>query len=81
MERIQKEAEQCHKLLAENFQNYMLTCEDPDGPGVKEKIAQANAQWRVFCRRKNLRPEAFELIQTFCYGLVKEYTEAKQQPA
>jgi 5'(3')-deoxyribonucleotidase len=81
MQRIETEARRVHEQLAGRFMEYLVTCDNPHSPEVLEKASQISAQWKVFCRRKNLVPAVFNALENYCDGLIKEYQEIKAEKA
>jgi hypothetical protein len=81
IERINKEVGQTYDSFTERFAMFMVTCENPDGPEVAHKIKQLDAQWRLYCDRKNLKKEGYVIVKNFCEKAVaqyKAYKEAKE---
>jgi hypothetical protein len=77
LQRINQEASKLHTHLVDKFTEFIVTCEDPEGGEVYEKMKSLSAQWKLFCKRKNLRPEAFNVIEDYCKSTIKEYNEIR----
>lgn len=77
MEKINDQVNETHNFLAEKFLNYIITCDDPESDLVQEKAKQVSLQWRLFCKTKNLKPEAFPLMDEFCNSVIDEYKQLK----
>jgi hypothetical protein len=79
-ERINKEAAEVIKRLQDKFSDFFTTCENPEGEETTKKIAEISAQWRTHCKRRNLVPAAYPVIDTYMEGQVKQYYELKENP-
>jgi hypothetical protein len=76
-ERYSDEAKQTLENLAEKFLKFFTDSDNPESPEVEERRKQMNAQWRTYCKKMNLVPEAFETFETYSKGVIKEYHEQK----
>lgn len=77
LERINKEASKLHSHLVGKFTEFIVTCDDPEGGEVYEKMKSVSAQWKLFCKKNNLRPEALNVIEDYCKSTIKEYNEIR----
>src|SRR5690348_3513275 len=71
-ERIAKEANQVLNQLKDRFSSYFFTCENPDSEETQARIKTISAQWKGFCRRKNLLPKFFTIVDEFCNEILEE---------
>jgi hypothetical protein len=78
-ERINKEASEIIKRLQDKFSDFFITCENPEGEEVVNKMAEINAQWRTHCRRRNLVATAYPLLDDFMHVQVQEYYNNKNR--
>lgn len=78
-ERTSKDANETLNILKDRFCDYFFTCADPDNEETQTRIKTVSAQWRGFCRRKNLLAKFFPIMDDFCNEVVKEYRENKEK--
>jgi uncharacterized protein (DUF849 family) len=76
-ERINQEAADVMKTLKDRFTDFFVTCENPEGEEVQEKIKQISAQWRTHCKRRNLIPAAYPVMDEYMDSVLKEYVDQK----
>lgn len=79
IERIEREAKEVHSTLANKFNDFFFTHDNPEGTEVLDKVAQLDTQWRLFCRRKQLNKEALPAMHDYCHALLNEYKEVKTE--
>lgn len=73
MERANKEVMQKYDAFAERFLEYFTNHEDPGSDEVLQQAKKMDAQWRVYCKGKNLKIEAYTLIKDFCGKVIEDY--------
>lgn len=76
-QQLSDEVNRYHAALANKFFAFMCDTDDPEGPEVNVKRITLCAQWKMFCKRKGLLAIAYPLLDQYCEGLIKEYTDAK----
>jgi hypothetical protein len=79
-ERINNEAQEIIQTLQSRFSDFFLTCENPEGPEVVEKMKVISAQWRAHCKRRNLIPAAYPVLDQYMEDQVKQYYALKENP-
>ena len=72
-ERITEEAKQTYERITENFLQFFIMCAEPEGNEVAERSVQVSRQWRLFCDRKGLKPEAYTIVDDFVRGVIDQY--------
>jgi isochorismate hydrolase len=78
-ERINLEAQNVIHTLQEQFLNFFIECQDTEGEAVNNKIREIDAKWRLYCKRKNLIPAAYTVMDKYMEQSIKEYYENKEQ--
>jgi len=76
-EAINSEVQQKLKAFHDKFLDFFTNCDDPEGHEVVEKMKQLDAQWRVYCKNKELIPAAYPVINVYMAGVVQEYFDTK----
>lgn len=80
-EKVNAEAIEILKTMEDRFLSFFATVENPEGEEVPEKVKQISAQWRTYCKRRNLKPEAYTVLDDYMNSTIKEYHKAKGTPA
>lgn len=75
IERKEQEAKNTHELLCQSFLDFFIEHEQPESEEVVNKWKSISAKWKVYCTAKNLNKPAYNLIDTFCQGLINKYKE------
>jgi hypothetical protein len=78
-ERTNLEAQSVIKTLQDQFLNFFIECQDTEGEAVNNKIREIDAKWRLYCKRKNLIPAAYTVMDKYMEQSIKEYYENKEQ--
>jgi hypothetical protein len=78
-ERVNMEAQTIIQTLQEQFLNFFMECQDTEGETVNNKIREIDAKWRLYCKRKNLIPAAYTVMDKYMEDSIKEYYENKEQ--
>jgi len=76
-ERLNQEISSVFEQLTGKFVSFFLDCENPDGEQVEERMKQMDAQWRVYCKRKNVLPKGYTLFREWCEQYLKDYKAEK----
>jgi len=76
-DRIELEAKQTFDLLSERYLNFFITSDDPEGNETVQKLHQISAQWKTYCTKKQLIPEAKTMIENFAASVLKDYQDSK----
>lgn len=76
-DQVSQEATRVSELLGNKFFDFFIHCDDPDSEEVQNKINQLHGQWMLFCKKKNLTPENYILIKSYCGFIVSEYRKEK----
>lgn len=50
---------------------------DPDSDEVKQKGEEVSAKWKMYCRRRKLKPEALDIVGKTIAELMEEYKKEK----
>jgi hypothetical protein len=79
-QRVALEARRTHETLARKFFQFFMDSDNPEGPEVEEKMKQLNAQWKLYCHRSQLVPEAHNLLQKYMDEVVNDYQKEKNPP-
>lgn len=77
-DRISEEVRQVYQQATGKFLSFFINCDDPEGPEVQEMISKLDAQWRVFCKHKNLKTEGYPAIREYCNGVIQQYKDEKK---
>jgi hypothetical protein len=77
-DRINTEAAGVIKSLQDQFMNFFMEAEDPEGNEVVEKMKVIDAKWRVYCKRRNLIGKAYPVMNEFMEAALQEYLAEKQ---
>jgi hypothetical protein len=80
-DRISEEVKQVYRQATGKFLSFFINCDDPEGPAVQELISKIDAQWRVFCKHKNLKTEGYPAIREYCKGVIQQYKAEKKSGA
>lgn len=72
-ERINEDANKTFVALAEKYRTCFME-NDPNSEEVNNMRRQVCAKWRVYCKNRNLIPEAYTQVDTFCAELMADYT-------
>jgi hypothetical protein len=78
-ERVNMEAQSIIQTLQEQFLNFFMECQDTEGEAVNNKIREIDAKWRLYCKRRNLIPAAYTVMDKYMEQSIKEYYENKEQ--
>lgn len=78
-ERVNQEVQSVISQLSDQFLNFLLSSENPEGQEVVEKMKDINAKWRVYCKRKNLIVKAYPVMELQMAQMAKEYLEEKNR--
>lgn|SRR5690554_3924122 len=76
-DRLNQEIFAVFEQLTAKFVSFFLDCENPDGEQVEERMKQMDAQWRVYCKRKNVLPKGYTLFREWCEQYLKDYKAEK----
>lgn len=76
--KINGQAARMQKMLCDRFFDYFLASPDPEGDDVQNKIKVVSAQWKMYCKRMNFRPESFDLVKGYCEFILNEYRKEKE---
>jgi hypothetical protein len=77
-ERTNLEAQSILRSLQEQFLNFFMSAEETEGESVNNKIREIDAKWRLYCKRKNLIPAAYTVMDKYMEDSIKEYYENKE---
>lgn len=78
-ERVETEARQVHERMCEKFTDFMIECEDPDGPEVAEKAKSMSAQWKMFCKSRGLKENCYNFMEKYCETVIAEFKRLKEE--
>lgn len=78
VERVNKEASEIVQRLVNSWYDFFLD-NDPDSEEVKAKQREVNAKWRMYCKRRNLKPQAHNVVNQSIAGLIEEYKKEKAE--
>ncbi len=76
-EAVNKEVQATLAQSSQKFLTFFLNSEDPEGKEVVERMDVLDAQWRTFCKRKNLIPAAYPLLKQEMNGIIQDYIKEK----
>jgi hypothetical protein len=79
-ERIEAEANEVFSKACERFDLFIINSDTPEGQEVVDKQREISAQWRLYCKRKQLLPSAYSLVDEHCVKSIKEFYEIKNAP-
>lgn len=71
-DRINADANSTFVMLAEKFRVCFME-NQPESEAVQLKRKEVNAKWRIYCKNRNLIPEAYTNVSTFCDSLFEQY--------
>lgn len=75
-ERLNEEVTEMINRLVRQWYQFFIN-NDPDSEVVKNKQKEVSAKWRMFCRMRHLKVEAFPLVDKSIAGFIEEYKKAK----
>jgi len=78
IERIESEARIIFEGIASKFLTFFLDSENPSGQNIVDRVQQDSAKWKVYCRQRNLSKEALNVMDNYCYGVIKQYQKEAQ---
>lgn len=71
-DRVNEDANKTFILLAEKFRECFME-NDPESEEVTAKQKEVNAKWRVYCKNRNLIPDAYNQVFEYCSNLRIQY--------
>lgn len=77
-ERVHKEISGMIDRLVNQWYEVFLN-NDPESAEVKEKAAEVSAKWKMYCRRRGLKPEALNIVSKTIAELMEEYKKEKTE--
>jgi hypothetical protein len=80
-ERIEIEAKNTFDLLSDRFLNFFINHDDPEGNEVTQKLAQISSQWKTYCTKRQLIPQAKVMIDDFAASVLSDYRDNKYPKA
>lgn len=80
MDRLNKEVGDIIARLVNQWYEFFLD-NDPDSEEVKTKQKEVSAKWRMYCKRKHLKAEAFTIVDKSITQLMEEYHEYQKARA
>lgn len=80
-EQIEKDAEDTFNKLSNRFLDFFVESDDPEGNEVHQKLVQISSQWKAYCSKRQLIPEAKTMIDTFAASVFKDYYDNKTPKA
>jgi hypothetical protein len=78
LDRANQEVMDTFDSFAKRFFDYFINHEDPTCFWVTDKLKTMDAQWRLYCKKRNLKVHAYPMFKEYCDGLIKEYKEYKE---
>jgi len=79
LERLQKEATHTHNMMCARFTDFLILCDDPSEEILRERAKQLSAQWKMFCKQKNLKYTVLNLVGDFCDKTIAEFIALQQE--
>jgi hypothetical protein len=76
-ERLNVEVNQMLSSLQDKFIAFFMACENPEGEEVVNKMKDYSARWKTFCKKKNLIPMAYPLVDDFMTNCLNDYLTEK----
>jgi hypothetical protein len=76
-EEIEREAEETFNRLSNRFLDFFIDAEDPEGNEVAEKLSTISAQWKSYCNKRQLVPQAKGMMDAYAASVLKDYQENK----
>lgn len=80
-DRLRDEVDTLYSTLTLRFLTYFTNSEDPEGKDVQDKAKQVVAQWRTYCKAKQLIPTLYPAMDNYVDSLFKEYIATKASQA
>jgi len=77
--RIKQEVDQIYHIMTDKFTRAIIISDDPEGKEIVDLAETLDAQWRLLCKRKNLVPSIYPAMKKFLEGIMKEYTDLKNE--
>lgn len=77
-ERRELEAKGVYESLCKKFFDHFIKSNEPDGFELEVMRKQINTQWKVYCNRASLIPDAYKMFDEYSLGLIKEYKDTKE---
>jgi hypothetical protein len=77
-DRTNAEAISTIETLQAQFLNFFMASEETEGDAVSDKIREIDAKWRLYCKRKNLVPAAYPVMDKYMEDSIKEYYSNKE---
>lgn len=75
-ERINKEVSDIiDRLVSQWYEVFMNN--DPASDVVREKAEEVSAKWKMYCRRRGLKPQALDIVSKSIADLMEEYKKEK----
>lgn len=77
IDRANQEVMKIFDSFAEKFFNFFVNHDEPNSFDVIDKLKTMDAQWRLYCKKRNLKVHAFPMFKEYAENLMKEYKEFK----
>ena len=78
MAKINVQADRMYRQMQDKFMDFFMASDNPEGEAVQQRIKQLNAQWKIYCMSKNLRPDIYDSIKKYCDKIVEEFKQGMQ---
>jgi hypothetical protein len=74
-DRMEQEAKDKFNLIAEKFLKEFTEADLPLSVKMDDRRKQLDSQWRIYCNRMNLVPDAYVLFLNYSQKIIDEYKE------
>lgn len=79
--RLVEDINATHAKLCAQFDLVFLDADDPDSVEVHELVKRLSCKWKVYCHKRNLKPEAHLAVYKYCNDMIEKYrAEIAAQP-
>lgn len=75
---VNQEANRTIQQLSDQFMNFFLEAEDPEGEAVVNKMKEISAKWRMYCQRKGLIPAAYPVLDQYMDQCLVDFYKNKE---
>ena len=83
--RLRDHANEVHSKLMGHYTDFFIKAQDPLGKDTELEAARLNAQWRLYCRKRNFKPFVYDIfmdgVKVIRDEYIKELPPELQAPA
>lgn len=78
IEQANNQANQIVQRLVNSWYDFFLD-NDPESEEVKAKHKEVSAKWKMYCKRRNLKAEVYNLVDESIKKLIEEYQKERAE--